>query len=367
MIRLCFFGSKGIGNSWLRFNSTQRPRWFMALMLSLWAIIGQAQDYRYHFISFSADLLPPGFVEYLFPMCIDDSGRVYGHVYDTSFVPHVAVYENGAVTVFKPGLVTSVNARGTVGGNIINPQTGNIQAALFRGNQVKKIPYLPGEINTSVISINDYGTALIRSEDPSGDNRATYRLYRNGKTFFSYQIPTGSDVPSWRVNNSGVVNGNIGHDKVNSFRAIRFRRPYGEPQELDPLPTDTVTLSMDLDKYGNILGRSEDITNQTKPKHYGIWDRNGKFKTYYENALNYEAEFNDNKLIVLTRNYNTDFNSYLVPRPGVRLNVADLVDNPSAEVADLADVVDINNRGDMIGYRICFDLPCPPPFLLQRQ
>ena len=119
MIRLCLFGSKGLGNTRLRFNSTQLPSWVMALTLSLWAIIGQAQDYRYHFISFSADLLPPGFVDYFFPVRINDSGRVYGQVFDASFVSHVAVYENGAVTVFKPGWVTDANARGTAGGYII--------------------------------------------------------------------------------------------------------------------------------------------------------------------------------------------------------------------------------------------------------
>jgi hypothetical protein len=40
--------------------------------------------------------------------------------------------------------------------------------------------------------------------------------------------------------------------------------------------------------------------------------------------------------------------SYLVPRPGVRLDLADLVENlPTGQ--DLRAINDMNNRGDMIG------------------
>jgi hypothetical protein len=270
------------------------------------------------------------------------------------------------VTVFQPGNAVAANARGIIGGFVTDPQTGNLHAALFRGDQTEMIPFLPGEIKTYVLSLNDSDTALVWSEDPSGLNQNTYRLYRKGKTLFSYQLPTGSDCSScWGVNNQGIVVGTIYDANLNAFRAIRFRPPYGEPLLLDPLPPDSDSTSFGINSSGYILGVSNAYLGDPSRNRYGVWNRKGNFKAYFE-GINYYALFNDNNLIVLTQNFDTDFNSYLVPRPGVRLNVADLVDNPSTEVADLAQVIDINNRGDMIGYKVCFDLPCPPPFLLRR-
>jgi hypothetical protein len=57
---------------------------------------------------------------------------------------------------------------------------------------------------------------------------------------------------------------------------------------------------------------------------------------------------NDNNLIVITAVFNTH-TSYLVPTPGVRLNLADLVENlPVGQ--DLFFITDMNNTGDMIGF-----------------
>jgi hypothetical protein len=95
-----------------------------------------------------------------------------------------------------------------------------------------------------------------------------------------------------------------------------------------------------------------------------VWDWKRNFKTYYE-GINYSAFFNNKNLIVLTENFATDFNSSLVPRPGVWLNVGDVVDNPTAVEAPLGQVVGINNHGDMIGYGLCPSRPCPK-FLLRR-
>ena len=42
----------------------------------------------------------------------------------------------------------------------------------------------------------------------------------------------------------------------------------------------------------------------------------------------------------------TDLNSYLVPRPGVRLKLADLTKGP---LPAWTEIIDINNSGDLIG------------------
>jgi hypothetical protein len=350
----------------LRFHAS-RFGWILVLTLGLWAVVAQADEFRYHYISLTEVPLPAGFVEFEI-RAIKDSGRIYGTAWDASSVdPHVAVYADGAVTVLQPGHTLTANARGTIGGYVDDPQTGNRQAALFRRNQVELVPFLPGEDFTMVLSLNDSDTALVWSRDPSGLNRNTYRLYSKGKTTFRYQLPVGSDnSPGWGVNNQGAVAGNTVDVNTpdSEFRAIRFRPPYDESMLLNPLPTDNSSASFGINNAGYILGLSSIFFGDPAKNHYGVWDRKGNFKTYFE-GINYFALFNDKNLIVLTQNFDTDFNSYLVPRPGVRLNVEDLVDNPTSVEAPLAQVVDFNNHGDMIGYGFCMSFPCPR-FLLKR-
>ncbi|MFP3565482.1 hypothetical protein [Paraburkholderia sp. SIMBA_030] len=80
----------------------------------------------------------------------------------------------------------------------------------------------------------------------------------------------------------------------------------------------------------------------------GVWGRNGVFYTaFVETDSSNRLLFNDNKLIVITLISGSHI-SYIVPRPGVRLNLADLVVNlPVGQ--DLRLITDLNNHGDMIG------------------
>lgn len=92
-----------------------------------------------------------------------------------------------------------------------------------------------------------------------------------------------------------------------------------------------------------------------------LLDRAGRFKTYYDETLNTSGlVFNDSNEIVITFMTRLDGNSYLVPRPGVRLNLADLIENlPSGARLDLVQA--INNRGDILGFGITGN-----SFLLKR-
>src|SRR6185503_17328076 len=69
-----------------------RIGWALAIILGLSATAARADEFRYHYVSFTEVALPSGFVEFI-PTAIDDSGRVYGAAWDTIFAePHVAVY-----------------------------------------------------------------------------------------------------------------------------------------------------------------------------------------------------------------------------------------------------------------------------------
>lgn len=68
---------------------------------------------------------------------------------------------------------------------------------------------------------------------------------------------------------------------------------------LNPLPSDTDSSSFGINNAGNTLGSSFIFLGDPTKNHYGIWDKKGNFKTYFEGG-NYFALFNDNNLIVLT-------------------------------------------------------------------
>src|SRR5437867_148202 len=155
--------------------------WVLALTLGLWALVAQAQEHRYHYVSLDQAPLPSGFT-FFFPAAINDSGRVYGTACDATFnVCNIALYADAAVTVLQAaGEAVVVNAGGTVGGFVvIDPQNFVAQGALFRGDEVELIPPQPGEVFGLVIALNDSGTALVESDGALG--RRTYVLYSKGQ------------------------------------------------------------------------------------------------------------------------------------------------------------------------------------------
>jgi uncharacterized membrane protein len=142
--------------------------WVLALALGLSAMVTQADEFRYRYVSLFQAELPPG-LTFFFPAAINDSGRIYGTVNDSNNpdISYVAVYKDGVVTTLSPGLiVTSANEGGTVGGIVLtDPVNFFTQAALFRGDQVKLIPRQPGEVSSFLNELNDSGTALVSSFD----------------------------------------------------------------------------------------------------------------------------------------------------------------------------------------------------------
>jgi hypothetical protein len=336
----------------LRFHLS-RFGWILVLTLGLSAVAAQAQQFRYRYVSLDQVELPAGFT--LFdPIAINNSGRIYGIAYDDLFIdPHVAVYADWAVTVLQPGIVYAANEGGTIGGSVpIDLANGIEQAALFRGDQVELIPPQPGEFPSFVLALNDLGTALVGSFDASFN--ATYVLYENGQTTV---LDFGSTVtsPQFRsfaggfINNKGIIAGLTAGPAGSIFdgaRGFRFDPRTGEAELLDPVSPNTLAWGLGINTCGDVLGYS--FVNAT-PYHerIGVWDRNGDFKTYFdETIISGALVFNDNNLIVITLAPSN--NSYLVPKPGVRLNLADLVENlPSGQ--NLRHFFDINNHRDMLG------------------
>jgi hypothetical protein len=121
-----------------------------------------------------------------------------------------------------------------------------------------------------------------------------------------------------------------------------------------------------INNRGFVVGYSYTLDNDFNyigDRHIGLWDRKGhffKYSTENRNASGYLV-FNDNNVIVITQFQDeSTTSSYLVPKPGVRLDFEKLTVNLPTGVK-LSFIGTINNTGHMFGYDAN-----NKPFLLER-
>jgi hypothetical protein len=271
----------------------------------------------------------------------------------------LAYFKDGSLTalgVIPAGSFAGpVNARGTVGGGVlVDPVNFIFQAALFRGAQVDLVPPQPGEVFASVFALNDTDTALVASFNTSG---IPYVLYSRGKATpinFGPNITNpffGFSGSCRCINNNGIIEGIEGPGLFNGARGFRFDPRSGVSTILNPFPgdpTETLAWGQAINQRGDVLGYSFTIGVTPYHERIGVWENNGLFDTYLvENVSSNRLIFNDNNLIVITEIFSSHI-SYIVPKPGLRLNLSDLVVNlPVGQ--DLFFISDLNNHGDMIG------------------
>jgi hypothetical protein len=327
----------------------RRLGWILVLTLGLMAVTAQAKALRYQYVSLRQHVeVPAGFSGFR-PVAITNSGRVYGNVSSTcspACLSHVAVYADGAVTVFQPGLVSAANDRGTIGGSVqLDPNNDIQQAALFHGDQVELIPPQPGESTSAVAALNEAGMALVISID-AVTSQQTVLLYQHGRTTpLDFGLPDAQTFDFLHLNNRGIIAGTF-----NVARGFRFDMRTGKTMQLDPLPTEPFAYGQDLNNRGEVLGISWGGVPYIE--RIGVWDRHGAFEIYVVQDINSSGLlFNDRNLIVITGVSSPPAErgkSYLVPEPGVRVNLADLVENLPVGL-NLSTILDINNHGDMIG------------------
>jgi hypothetical protein len=336
-----------------RFNRVVGP--LVAVMLALWASALQAQDYHYRYVSFDTCEAPPGYTG--FGGTIQNSGRLYGSVSDEqTFLPYIAVCAQGVVTVLQPevpAFLSAVNTAGTVllASVLVDPVNFITQAALFRNGQVELIPPLPGEFTSFGLSLTDTGMALVSSFNEFFEE--TVLLYQKGET-----TPLDFGLTNYSVrgmNNQGIIAGTTGVDGVGD-RGFRFDSRTGRTTLLDPLPTEQHAWAVGINNHGDILGYSFVAGGIER---IGVWSRDGRFQPYFVEGvtefptISNALLFNENNLIVIAFVTNPPperGNSYLVPKPGVRLNLADLVENLPPGAGVLRFITGINEHGDLVGF-----------------
>jgi hypothetical protein len=143
---------------------------------------------------------------------------------------------------------------------------------------------------------------------------------------------TFSGIPRC-INNREIIEGIEGPDRFDGARGFRFDAHDGDAAILNPYPgdpTETLAWGQAINERGDVLGYSFTVGVTPYHERIGVWERNGIFDTYFvESDVNSsKLLFNDDNLIVITlQNGPPPHHSYIVPRPGVRLNLADLVVN----------------------------------------
>ncbi len=231
------------------------------------------------------------------------------------------------------------------------------QAALFDGNEVRLLPRLPGEISSQVVLLNDPGVAIIFSLDENFNERPA--LYKNGQVTL---LDFGPDIQSpfsLSMNNKGIIAGTLFIDGL-GFRGFRFNPDTNLVTMLEPLPTEPDAWTMGINNRDNVLGYS---FVGGAIERIGVWDAKGKFHTYFVEGtpefptVSNVLRFNDNNQILITfvtRPFSEFRNSYLIPKPGVWLNLADLVVDEPAGIGSFPNVglfpSGINNQGNIFGH-----------------
>jgi hypothetical protein len=176
------------------------------------------------------------------------------------------------------------------------------------------------------------------------------------------------------MNDAGVVAVTKQESPSDHFtHGYRYEPRSGKTTLLPPFagdPTDTMVLVQGINRRGEILGYS--YTNDYGANYHeriGLWDRDGVFQPYYYETINTSlALFNEHDQIVITNPLYmgpADFNSYLVPAPGVRIDLASLVAN-MPDGLFLTNVVSIDDEGNMVGNATDADYANIYPFMLQK-
>ena len=287
---------------------------------------------------------PPDFDGWA-PFGITDKAQVVGQGFkcgETGCDFHVVVRgANGAFTVLaKNFLLNDVNGKGDVGGcTIDDPVSFSGQAGIVRANgKLDLIAKLPGEVASCVIKLSDNRVAAVISLDQASV-ATTYVLDRNRVTPFAIDLATVEDI-----NDAGQVAGIIQTEDAN--RAYRFDAKSKTTTILPPVSPDPHSWGVGINRKGEVLGYSFVFDGNER---IGKWNTRNRFETAFIEGtpefptVSNRLVWNEDGLIVVSYTPN-DGNTYLIPTPGVRLNLADLVGG--ATLSSTLYALGINKGGD---------------------
>jgi hypothetical protein len=306
-----------------------------------------AKRLRYRQVDITAG--PPN-VDNWFPLGLSDHGEVIGQASDCNDDFTVCVQSvvkrrtNGEFIVLEENFLPSdVNNRGDAGGCTTvpgNPFAG--QAGIVHVNgALELIPPLPGEMSSCVVNVSDSGVALVFTTDPNFVSDV-YIWDRGERRPFPVLNVTVNGI------NDRAELAGIQFNTPN--RAYRFDARAQTTTFLEPVPPDPQSWGFAINRQGEVLGTSFNF--DATIQRIGKWNRNDEFETSLIGGTNNpdfpvitnSLTWNEPGLIVASNT--DDGNAYLIPAPGVRLNLADLVRNGPA--ATMLGVIAVNQRADIV-------------------
>ena len=341
----------------------------------VWCAVGAAnaggqQGFRYHYVSLDA-AVPNGYYPLFDLPSITDSGRVYGTIYGVdpgTFASAVAVYDHGTVSIVHEGFAGTANNRGVAGGGVpFDPVLGSTQAALFVGSRVKLVPPVNGAFLQFVRLLTDSGIAFIEWYPEDFSTVSHYLLTRARVTPLDFG-PDSADL--FDINDRGVISGTS--FRASGNRAFRYYPSSGAMAVLEPRSTERASSGQAINSRGDVLGYSLNSSPPDRQRAIGVW-RGTTFQTYFVEdtpdvpSRSSHLEWNERGLIVSSQSLNnlgSDLNSYLHPRPGLRLKLADLVVDGVLPAWTI--IMDLNSNGDMVGSGGSSPFVIGTSFLLER-
>jgi hypothetical protein len=203
------------------------------------------------------------------------------------------------------------------------------------------------EASSRVLRVTESGWILVGWADTAGEQH--HYVYKDGKV--TPLDIDGASISMLDMNRHGIVSGTISRPATadRAFRLDPFSRKL---TLLDPLPTEPRSWGMGINNRNDVLGYS--FVNGGLER-IGVWSGT-RFKTYFVEGtpdfptISNALLLNERGEIVITATSKnskfSDPNSYLVPRPGVRLRFADITDRLPFFWTQMDD---INERGDIVG------------------
>lgn len=281
------------------------------------------------------------------PFGLSDAADVYGDGFSCNaqgvclFVLLRRSPQGRFVTVARNFVGNDVNAGGDVGGCVIDPVTQASQAAIARASgRIELIPKLPGETSSCVDQLSNNRIAVVTSVDQA--STVTVYVWDRGRI-----LPfTVADATITDINDRAQITGIIQTPGAN--RAYRFDAFAQTTTVLEPVPPDPNAWGMAINQAGDVLGYSFTFDGTERIGHWNL--RNLFEVSFVEGTPQFptvsnQLVWNERGVIIISFSLN-DPNTYLVPRPGVRLALADLVINGPTDTTLF--VFQENNSGDFV-------------------
>lgn len=278
-------------------------------------------------------------------------GTAYSEIEPGLLRAQVAVIDGGRLQVLAEGFASSVNAGGVIGGAVLTDADNFFtQAAVFRNGRTELIPHLPGQIISGVIALTETGEALVFGIDDS----FTRELLSVWDGRHLVPVDFGPEVTSAFLLDMGPTGEIVGTTRIaGAARGFRHDPRTGRTTLLPPQPTETDSWAVAINRRGDVLGYS---FLPGARERIGLWRPDGSFEQFFVQGtpevptISNALRFNDSERIVVTRISRPASEvgrSFLLPSPGQRVDLSDLVADAPAGF-DARYVLEINNVGNLL-------------------